>query len=182
VSVRIYKSMVSAALGNLRLRPRQRAGLTMGASCVINAASHDLRQPLNTMGLYAPAPAGAEPRPWHFLPHQRCAVNNSVGCCSHCSITSPDPTRRRAGREVFALRPLLSDGTMRPAATIKLQLQCGPLRDPVTERVLHLLSNALRHARNAVYVWLHAQFGWGVVQLEVGDDGQGLNRKNEPSL
>lgn len=69
------------------------------------------------------------------------------------------------------------------AQGVGLQLQCADLwvrSDPLLlERVLrNLFSNALRHAQ-ARHVWLHARVEQGVVQLEVGDDGQGLSEEEQ---
>ena len=180
---------------NLRLLDlaRQRAEADDGRKLrLLAAASHDLRQPLNAMGLYAQHLLEQDQDPGVHRISSRLAV--AVEQLSRLLQSLFDYTRLtlpggvQAKLEVFALRPLLSrlnDETRSEAdaAAIELQLQCPDLwvrSDPLLlERVLrNLLSNALRHAQ-ARHVWLHARVEQGVVRLEVGDDGQGLNEEQQ---
>lgn len=155
---------------------------------LLAAASHDLRQPLNAMGLYAQHLLEQNQDPGVHRISSRLAV--AVEQLSRLLQSLFDYTRLtlpggvQAKPQVFALRPLLArlTGETRGEADaqgVELQLQCAELwvrSDPLLlERVLrNLLSNALRHAQ-AQRVWLHAQVEADGVRLEVGDDGQGLS-------
>lgn len=155
---------------------------------LLAAASHDLRQPLNAMGLYAQHLLEQNQDPSVHRISSRLAV--AVEQLSRLLQSLFDYTRLtlpggvQAKPQVFALRPLLArlTGETRGEADaqgVELQLQCAELwvrSDPLLlERVLrNLLSNALRHAQ-AQRVWLHAQVEADGVRLEVGDDGQGLS-------
>lgn len=155
---------------------------------LLAAASHDLRQPLNAMGLYAQHLLEQNQDPGVHRISSRLAV--AVEQLSRLLQSLFDYTRLtlpggvQAKPQVFALRPLLArlTGETRGEADaqgVELHLQCDELwvhSDPLLlERVLrNLLSNALRHAQ-AQRVWLHARVEAGGVRLEVGDDGQGLS-------
>ena len=159
---------------------------------LLAAASHDLRQPLNAMGLYAQHLLEQNLAPDVHRISSRLAI--AVEQLSRLLQSMFDYTRLtlpggvQVKPEVFALRPLLArlSGEARAEAEaqgIELQLQCPELwvrSDPLLlERVLrNLLSNALRHAQ-AQHVWMHARVEQGVVQLEVGDDGQGLSAEEQ---
>lgn len=155
---------------------------------LLAAASHDLRQPLNAMGLYAQHLLEQNQDPGVHRISSRLVV--AVEQLSRLLQSLFDYTRLtlpggvQAKPQVFALRPLLArlTGETRSEADaqgVELQLQCAELwvrSDPLLlERVLrNLLSNALRHAQ-AQRVWLHAHVEADGVRLEVGDDGQGLS-------
>ena len=162
---------------------------------LLAAASHDLRQPLNAMGLYAQHLLEQNQDPNVHRISSRLAI--AVEQLSRLLQSLFDYTRLtlpggvQAKPEVFALRTLLVrlSGESRAEADaqgVELQLQCAELwvrSDPLLlERVLrNLLSNALRHAQ-ARQVWLHVRVEQGVVQLEVGDDGQGLSEEEQSQV
>jgi signal transduction histidine kinase len=162
---------------------------------LLAAASHDLRQPLNAMGLYAQHLLEQNRDPDVHRISSRLAI--AVEQLSRLLQSMFDYTRMtlpggvQVKPEVFALRPLLArlSGETRAEANvqnIELQLHCPDVwvrSDPLLlERVLrNLLSNALRHAE-ARHVWLQARLELGVVYLEVGDDGQGLSEEEQASV
>ncbi len=152
------------------------------------AVSHDLRQPLNAMGLYAQ----------HL---QECAVDAEVQRVSEQLNISVEQLGRmlqslldynrltltgavQTQIQSIALLPMLErlrdEAQGDPAASgVRLLVECDePLwvrSDPaLLERMLrNLLSNALRHAQ-AGHIWLRAEQEGDEVLLEVGDDGVGL--------
>lgn len=162
---------------------------------LLAAASHDLRQPLNAMGLYAQHLLEQNQDPGVHRISSRLAI--AVEQLSRLLQSLFDYTRLtlpggvQVKPQVFALRPLLArlSGETRAEADalgVELQLQCSELwvhSDPLLlERVLrNLLSNALRHAQ-ARHVWLQAGAEAGVVYLEVGDDGQGLSEQQQAQV
>jgi two-component system, sensor histidine kinase len=159
---------------------------------LLAAASHDLRQPLNAMGLYAQ----------HLLEQSQEAGTQRISSRLATSVeqlsrllqslfdysrmTLPGGVQVRL--EVVALAPLLArlseeSRAEAEAQGVNLQLQCEELwvrSDPLLlERVLrNLLANALRHAQ-ARQVWLRARAEGGEVLLEVGDDGRGLSAEQQ---
>ena len=162
---------------------------------LLAAASHDLRQPLNAMGLYAQ----------HLLEQSLESTTRQVcerlttsveqlsrllqSLLDYSRLTLPGgvPVKPQA----FALRPLLerlSGETADEAGAqgIELELDCSELwvrSDPLLlERVLrNLLVNALRHAQ-ARRVWLRAWEEAGAVLLEVADDGRGLSQAEQAQV
>lgn len=162
---------------------------------LLAAASHDLRQPLNAMGLYAQHLLEQNQDPGVHRISSRLAV--AVEQLSRLLQSLFDYTRLtlpgglQAKPEVFALRPLLlrlsSEARAEAVAEgVELQLHGPELwvrSDPVLlERMLrNLLSNALRHAQ-ARHVWLLARVEEGVVFLEVGDDGKGLDEREQAQV
>ncbi|MDX1297896.1 MAG: hybrid sensor histidine kinase/response regulator [Pseudomonas sp.] len=159
---------------------------------LLAAASHDLRQPLNAMGLYAQhlLEQNQDPDVHRISSRLAIAVEQLSrllqSLFDYTRLTLPGGVQPKP--QVFALRPLLArlSGETRAEAAalgIELQMQCADLwvrSDPLLlERVLrNLLSNALRHAQ-ARHVWLHARVEQGEVLLEVGDDGQGLSEAQQ---
>lgn len=162
---------------------------------LLAAASHDLRQPLNAMGLYAQHLLEQNQDPGVHRISSRLAI--AVEQLSRLLQSLFDYTRLtlpggvQAKPEVFALRPLLlrlsSEARAEAVAEgVELQLHCPELwvrSDPVLlERMLrNLLSNALRHAQ-ARHVWLLARLEEGAVYLEVGDDGKGLDEHEQAQV
>lgn len=152
------------------------------------AVSHDLRQPLNAMGLYAQ----------HLL---ECAHDPEVRRVSEQLNVSVEQLGRmlqslldynrltltgavQVQPQPIALLPMLerlSQEAQREAGAhgVRLLVECDePLwvrsDPPLLERILrNLLSNALRHAQ-AQHIWLRAEQDGSEVLLEVGDDGIGL--------
>lgn len=162
---------------------------------LLAAASHDLRQPLNAMGLYAQ----------HLLEQSRepdirrvsARLATSVEQLSRLLQSMLDYTRLtlpggvQAKLEVFALRPLLErlSGETRREAELQgvvFDLQCADLcvrSDPLLlERVLrNLLNNALRHAQ-ARRVTLSVEEEADSVLLQVADDGRGLSPAEQAQI
>lgn len=162
---------------------------------LLAAASHDLRQPLNAMGLYAQ----------HLLEQSRepdikrvsARLATSVEQLSRLLQSMLDYTRLtlpggvQAKLEVFALRPLLErlSGETRREAELQgvvFDLQCADLwvrSDPLLlERVLrNLLNNALRHAQ-ARRVTLSVEEDADSVLLQVADDGRGLSLAEQAQI
>uniref|UniRef100_UPI002FC6D5F6 hybrid sensor histidine kinase/response regulator n=1 Tax=Pseudomonas sp. TaxID=306 RepID=UPI002FC6D5F6 len=162
---------------------------------LLAAASHDLRQPLNAMGLYAQHLLEQSQEPGIRRVSARLAT--SVEQLSRLLQSLLDYTRLtlpggvQAKLEVFALRPLLerlSGETRREAELqgVELDLHCADLwvrSDPLLlERVLrNLLTNALRHAQ-ARRVTLSAREDAGSVLLQVADDGRGLSAAEQAQV
>ncbi|MGV8842190.1 MAG: hybrid sensor histidine kinase/response regulator [Pseudomonas sp.] len=162
---------------------------------LLAAASHDLRQPLNAMGLYAQhlLEQSCEPD----IQRVSARLATSVEQLSRMLQSLLDYTRLtlpggvQVKLEVFALRPLLerlSGETRREAELqgIVLDLHCADLwvrSDPLLlERVLrNLLNNALRHAQ-ARRVTLSAEEDAGNVLLQVADDGRGLSPAEQAQI
>nr|WP_298142142.1 hybrid sensor histidine kinase/response regulator [uncultured Pseudomonas sp.] len=162
---------------------------------LLAAASHDLRQPLNAMGLYAQHLLEQSKEPETRQVSSRLAI--SVEQLSRLLQSLFDYTRLtlpggvQVKPEVFALRPLLdrlaaeSRGEARGQG-IELDMHCADLwvrSDPLLlERVLrNLLANALRHAQ-AQRVTLSAREGAGGVLLDVADDGCGLSVEEQAQV
>lgn len=155
---------------------------------LLAAASHDLRQPLNAMGLYAQHLLEQSQEPSIQRISSRLATSVEQlsrllqSLFDYSRLTLPGGVQVKP--EAFALRPLLvrlSEETRAEAEAqgVALQLQCADLwvrSDPLLlERVLrNLLSNALRHAQ-ARRVWVQVRMEPGAVLLEVGDNGRGLS-------
>ncbi|WP_255839149.1 hybrid sensor histidine kinase/response regulator [Pseudomonas benzenivorans] len=162
---------------------------------LLAAASHDLRQPLNAMGLYAQHLLEQSQEPAIRQVSGRLAVSveqlsrllQSLLDYSRLTLPGGVPVKPQA----FALRPLLERlaGETRDEARaqgVDLQLRCAELwvrSDPLLlERVLrNLLVNALRHAQ-ARRVWVAAREEGGSVLLEVADDGRGLSPEEQAQV
>jgi signal transduction histidine kinase len=183
---------------NMRLLDlaRQRAVAGDGRKLrLLAAASHDLRQPLNAMGLYAQHLLEQSHEPGIRQVSGRLATSveqlsrllQSLLDYSRLTLPGGVPVKP----EAFALRPLLErlSGETRDEAKdqgVDLQLHCADLwvrSDPLLlERVLrNLLVNALRHAR-ARQVTVAAREEDGAVLLEVADDGRGLSREEQAQV
>lgn len=162
---------------------------------LLAAASHDLRQPLNAMGLFAQHLLEQNQDPSVHRISSRLAVAVEQlsrllqSLFDYTRLTLPGGVQPKP--EVFALHPLLarlSDESRAEAGAlgIELQMQCPELwvrSDPLLlERVLrNLLSNALRHAQ-ARHVWVYARVEQSEVLLEIGDDGQGLSAEEQTQV
>lgn len=162
---------------------------------LLAAASHDLRQPLNAMGLYAQHLLEQSQEP--SLHRVSGLLATSVEQLSRLLQSMLDYTRLtlpggvQVNAEAFALRPLLErlSGEARHEARvqgIELELHCTELwvrSDPLLlERMLrNLLNNALRHAR-AGRVWIGAREDGADALLEVGDDGRGLTAEEQTQV
>jgi signal transduction histidine kinase len=162
---------------------------------LLAAASHDLRQPLNAMGLYAQHLLEQSREPGIRRVSARLATSVEQlsrllqSLLDYSRLTLPGGVQAKP--EVFALRPLLerlSGETRREAELqgVELDLHCADLwvrSDPLLlERVLrNLLNNALRHAQ-ARRVTLSAREDAGSVLLQVADDGRGLSAAEQAQV
>jgi two-component system, sensor histidine kinase len=162
---------------------------------LLAAASHDLRQPLNAMGLYAQHLLEQNQEPAIQRISSRLAT--SVEQLSRLLQSLFDYTRLtlpggvEAKPEAFSLGPLLrrlTDETRAEAEEQGVQLQLESdeswvRSDPLLlERMLrNLLANALRHAE-ARQVWIKAYQHQGELLLEVGDDGRGLSEQEQGQI
>src|SRR3990167_5845121 len=159
---------------------------------LLAAASHDRRQPLNAMGLYAQhlmeqsQEAGTQRISSRLATSVEQLSRLLQSLFDYSRMTLPGGVQVKL--EVVALAPLLArlseeSRAEAEAQGVALQLQCEALwvrSDPLLlERVLrNLLANALRHAQ-AGQVWLRARAERDVVLLEVGDDGRGLSAEQQ---
>lgn len=160
---------------------------------LLAAVGHDLRQPLNAMGLYAE----------HLQEH---AGDDEMGDISrrlsasvkqlgglvqslldYTSLSLPGVVQVQA--QPVALRPLLERlaaeaGTEASRQGLVLTLICETeawvRSDPLLlERILrNLLVNALRHSR-AAQVWLRVDPVGTQISLEIGDDGRGFSPEEQ---
>lgn len=162
---------------------------------LLAAASHDLRQPLNAMGLYAQHLLEQAQEP--AIRRVCASLAMSVEQLSRLLQSLLDYTRMTLPGGVLArpqavrLEPLLArlsaearvDAGQQGAL---LELNCADLwvhSDPLLlERLVrNLLSNALRHAQ-AAHVWLRVEVQGDEVILEVGDDGRGLTEVEQQAV
>ena len=152
------------------------------------AVSHDLRQPLNAMGLYAQhlqeCAADAEVQrvseQLNISVEQLGRMLQSLLDYNRLTLTGAVQTQIQSIALLPMLERLRDEAQGDPgAAGVCLLVECDePLwvrSDPaLLERMLrNLLSNALRHAQ-ARHIWLRAEQDGDDVLLEVGDDGIGL--------
>lgn len=152
------------------------------------AVSHDLRQPLNAMGLYAQhlqeCAADAEVQrvseQLNISVEQLGRMLQSLLDYNRLTLTGAVQTQIQSIALLPMLERLRDEAQGDPAAAgVRLLVECDePLwvrSDPaLLERMLrNLLSNALRHAQ-ARHIWLRAEQDGDDVLLEVGDDGIGL--------
>lgn len=171
---------------------------TEGKLRLLTAVSHDLRQPLNAMGLYAQHLQESATDPEVKRISSR--LNVSVEQLSRMLQSLLDYNRLSLSGAVqvhpqsVALAPLLArlqaeaqahaGAAAEPGAEVtRLSLLGGEhwvRTDPLLlERLLrNLLNNALRHA-HASHVWLRAEARDGEVLLEIGDDGCGLRPEDQ---
>lgn len=171
---------------------------TEGKLRLLTAVSHDLRQPLNAMGLYAQHLQESATDPEVKRISSR--LNVSVEQLSRMLQSLLDYNRLSLSGAVqvhpqsVALAPLLARlqaeaqahagaAAEQGAPVTRLSLFGGEhwvRTDPLLlERLVrNLLNNALRHA-HASHVWLRTEAGDGEVLLEVGDDGCGLRPEDQ---
>lgn len=152
------------------------------------AVSHDLRQPLNAMGLYAQhlQECAQDPEVQRVSEQLNISVEQlgrmlqSLLDYNRLTLTGAVQTQIQS----IALMPMLERLSNEAqgdagASAVRLLVECDePLwvrSDPaLLERMLrNLLGNALRHA-HASHIWLRAEQDGEEVLLEVGDDGVGL--------
>lgn len=160
---------------------------------ILTTVSHDLRQPLNAMGLYAQHlqdnASDEESRRisgrMNASVEQLSRMLQSLLEYNRLSLSGALPIQPRA----VALQPLLARlhaETQAQAATqgVALSLHCAQdcyvQTDPVLlERLLrNLLTNALRHA-DATHIWLELKNHGNHLGLEVGDNGIGMSSDDQ---
>jgi signal transduction histidine kinase/CheY-like chemotaxis protein len=166
---------------------------------LLTAVSHDLRQPLNAMGLYAQHLQESATDPevrrisgrlnvsveqlgrmlQSLLDYNRLSLSGAVQVHLQSVALAPMLTRLQGEAQAHATGAAEQSG----AVATQLSLACGEYwvrTDPLLlERLLrNLISNALRHA-GAGNVWLRAEEHDGVIRLEVGDDGCGLSVEDQ---
>lgn len=159
---------------------------------LLAAASHDLRQPLNAMGLYAQhlVEQGGDAQTRSISARLAASVEQLgrllQSLLDYSRLTLPGGVQARP--HAFALRPLLERllGEIAPEAqqqAVQLRLNseaCAVRSDPLLlERLLrNLLHNALLHAGAAelsLSAWREGQH----VVLAVADDGRGLSEADQ---
>lgn len=151
------------------------------------AVSHDLRQPLNAMGLYAQhlQECASDPEVQRVSEQLNVSVEQlgrmlqSLLDYNRLTLTGAVQTHVQG----IALAPLLTrlcdEARSSVADQVGLQVLCPAglwvrSDQPLLERMVrNLLANALRHAQ-ARRIWLRADLEGEEVLLEVGDDGVGL--------
>lgn len=159
---------------------------------LLAAASHDLRQPLNAMGLYAEhlVEQGGDLQTRRISSRLAASVEQLgrllQSLLDYTRLTLPGGVQVRP--HAFALRPLLKRliAEVAPEAQqqgLDLQLHCGDCgvhSDPLLlERLLrNLLNNALLHAQ-AQHLRLSAAPDGDEIVLEVADDGRGLSEAEQ---
>lgn len=159
---------------------------------LLAAASHDLRQPLNAMGLYAEhlVEQGGDLQTRRISSRLAASVEQLgrllQSLLDYTRLTLPGGVQARP--HAFALRLLLERliAEVAPEAQqqgLDLQLHCddcGVLSDPLLlERLLrNLLNNALLHAQ-AQHLRLSAAPDGDEIVLEVADDGRGLSEAEQ---
>lgn len=159
---------------------------------LLAAASHDLRQPLNAMGLYAEhlVEQGGDLQTRRISSRLAASVEQLgrllQSLLDYTRLTLPGGVQARP--HAFALRPLLERliAEVAPEAQqqgLDLQLHCddcGAHSDPLLlERLLrNLLNNALIHAQ-AQHLRLSAAPDGDEIVLEVADDGRGLSEAEQ---
>ncbi|AQZ34187.1 hybrid sensor histidine kinase/response regulator [Pseudomonas sp. LPH1] len=159
---------------------------------LLAAASHDLRQPLNAMGLYAEhlVEQGGDQQTRRISARLAASVEQLgrllQSLLDYTRLTLPGGVQARP--HVFALRPLLERliAEVLPESQqqgLQLELhcdECGVYSDPLLlERLLrNLLNNALLHAQ-AQHLKLSARHDGDAIVLEVADDGRGLSEAEQ---
>ncbi|WP_134677960.1 hybrid sensor histidine kinase/response regulator [Ectopseudomonas khazarica] len=159
---------------------------------LLAAASHDLRQPLNAMGLYAEhlVEQGGDQQTRRISARLAASVEQLgrllQSLLDYTRLTLPGGVQARP--HAFALRPLLERllAEVAPEARqqgLQLDLQCAELgvcSDPLLlERLLrNLLNNALLHAQ-ARHLQVTARADGDAVALQIADDGRGLSEAEQ---
>ncbi|MFG0583364.1 ATP-binding protein [Pseudomonas sp. zjy_9] len=159
---------------------------------LLAAASHDLRQPLNAMGLYAEhlVEQGGDQQTRRISARLAASVEQLgrllQSLLDYTRLTLPGGVQARP--HAFALRPLLERllAEVAPEARqqgLQLDLQCAELgvcSDPLLlERLLrNLLNNALLHAQ-ARHLQVTVRADGDAVALQIADDGRGLSEAEQ---
>lgn len=166
---------------------------------LLTAVSHDLRQPLNAMGLYAQhlQESASDPEVRRIssrlnvsveqlgrmlqslLDYNRLSLSGAVQVHPQSFALTPLLARLRAEAQAHATGAAEQSG----ADATRLSLEGGEhwvRTDPLLlERLVrNLISNALRHAA-ASHIWLRSEPRDGAIRLEVGDDGCGLRSEDQ---
>jgi signal transduction histidine kinase len=162
------------------------------------AASHDLRQPLHALSLFA-ADLQHQMRSGNTAEAPRLAEQIAASAAllselldalldlSRLDVSGVNPEVRS-----FALQPLLGRLTLsqrRNAAAKQLRLRIRPSKlwvksDPVMlERMLgNLLSNAIRYTPAGGRILVAARQRGGAVRIEVRDSGMGIAREHQSAI
>ena len=158
----------------------------------LTTVGHDLRQPLNAMGLYSQyLQEKAEEGEVKRISEQLNASVEQLGRMMHSLLEYNRLTINggiQVAKQTIALAPLverliaeLKDPS--GVATVQLSVICPDVyveTDPVLlERLVrNLLTNALRHA-NASSIWIKVTQQQQVCVLEVGDNGVGISEGDQ---
>ncbi|QNN49108.1 HAMP domain-containing histidine kinase [Phycicoccus endophyticus] len=163
-------------------------------------ASHELRTPLTTVGGYAALHAGRSPGP--LDEEGRAEVDDAMrrigqeaarmrrlvdGLLDLTGLESPDALRREAVDLAEVLHDVVSDlRVVAPDRTVTLEAPESLLvtadRDRVTQALVGLTSNAVRHTPGGTPVALRVLVRPGWVRVEVSDAGPGIPPEHLPHV
>ena len=159
------------------------------------AVSHDLRQPLNALGLYAQhLRECAEDAEVRRISEQLNASVEQLGRMlqslldyNRLTLTGSVQTQPTSINLSAMLNRLCHEAQADAGNATALRVECPPglwvrSDQALLERMIrNLLTNALKHAQ-AAHIWLRAEPQEGTVLLEVGDDGVGLNAEQQEQV
>jgi two-component system OmpR family sensor kinase len=163
-------------------------------------ASHELRTPLTTLGGYAALHASRPPGP--LDEEGRADVDDAMrrigdeagrmrrlvdGLLDLAGLDAPDALRREPVDLAAVLRDVVSDlRVVAPGRSVTLSAPdelVVPLdRDRVTQALVGLTSNAVRHTPDGTPVALRVLVRPGWVRVEVADAGPGIPAEHLPHL
>lgn len=151
------------------------------------AVSHDLRQPLNAMGLYAQhlQECSEEQEVQRISAQLSGSVEqlsrmlNSLLDYNRLTLTGALQTQPVSVELRPMLQRLINELESVNTGSLQVSLECPAdvwvrSDSPLLERLLrNLLTNAYKHAQ-ASHIWLKAKVHDGIASVEVGDNGVGL--------
>ena len=159
------------------------------------SASHDLRQPIHSMGLFSDALENELDKPVQFELMNR--MKESIGAMDELLYSLLDVSRLDAGVVETNIEPVLTNHildklmvTFSPQATLKnidLQLECPSccaVRSDVTllENVLrNILSNALKYTEQGT-VKIRCKQSSESVSISIQDTGIGISEENQEKI